>query len=114
MDNRTPTLKEIFDGYMAAYAGFEPTNAGVKFLCLTVWRIGYIFAGFKGNRHSLLYGGIIKTFVIVERSRLFSATGDARRIIMQNICCIYLHKKYVIFLLTSYFGTVFLSFFIIF
>ena len=37
-----PTLKEIFDGYMAAYAGFEPTNAGVKFLCLTAWLYPYV------------------------------------------------------------------------
>lgn len=33
---------------MAAHVGLEPTNAGVKFLCLTAWLIGYIMEQITG------------------------------------------------------------------
>ena len=33
---------------MAAHVGLEPTNAGVKFLCLTAWLMGYIMEQITG------------------------------------------------------------------
>ena len=49
---------------MAGMAGFEPTNTGVKVLCLTTWRHPNINQLYSSNH---LYGIGYEDYIISER-----------------------------------------------
>ena len=55
---------------MAGVAGFEPTNARIKILCLTTWRHPYVLSLIYG------WGGRIRTYAMLESESNALPLGD--------------------------------------
>ena len=57
---------------LAGVAGFEPTNARIKIVCLTAWRYPNIFQPFSFSG----WGGRIRTYAMLESESNALPLGD--------------------------------------